>query len=414
MANLGMELRFARRYFLGRKSTQAIQLISWVSVLAIAVGTAALIIVLSVFNGFEDLVKSLYSSFYPALRVTPQHGPMFQVTPQQLQAIRQMRGIGAVSETIETKASIRYNDRQMIAIVKGVDSAYERVTGVKDKLVQGAYTLGSAELPGAVIGIGIASALGVDLQNPLYPLLVYVPNPHVETFLNPEQALRVGSLMPQGIFAIQEEFDDKYVITRIDALRQLLLWPQDAVSALEISVHDRASLPELTRQIRDILGAGVVVKTRYEQNETLYQVMQTEKWVVYALLSFILVIAAFNMIGALSMLVIDKRQDIAILQAMGATGGLIQRIFLATGLWIAFMGAAIGVCLALVLCIGQQRYGWIKLGGHSFVIDAYPVSLKAQDFILVVLTVAIIAALASYLPAYRAGRQQLDLKSLRA
>lgn len=414
MASVGMIIRFARRYFWGRKSTQAIHLISWVSVVAIAVGTAALIVVLSVFNGFEDLVKSLYSSFYPALRVSPARGSIFQVTPQQLRAIRQIAGIRAVSESVEAKASIRYNNQQMIAIVKGVDSAYVRVTGLKDKLVQGEYALGTADMPGAVVGVGIASALGVDLQNPLYPLLVYVPNPRVATFLNPEQALRVGSLMPQGIFAIQEEFDDQYVITRIDAMRQLLLLPENAVSALEINVDEHASIADVQRQIGQILGPDVVVKTRYEQNETLYQVMQTEKWVVYALLSFILVIAAFNMIGALSMLVIDKQQDIAILRAMGATGGIIQRIFLAEGLWIAFTGAVIGVVIALALCIGQQRYGWIKLGGHSFVVDAYPVSLKAQDFLLVVATVALIAALASYLPAYRASRQQQDLKFLRA
>jgi len=414
MASIGLLLRFARRYFWGHKSTQAIQLISWVSVLAIAVGTAALIIVLSVFNGFEDLVKSLYSSFYPSLRVMPARGPVFQVTPAQLQAIRQIAGVKAVSETIEAKASVRYNNQQIIAVVKGVDSAYVHVTGLKDKLVQGAFALGTPQVPGAVVGIGIASALGVDLQNPLYPLWVYVPNPHVATFLNPEQALRVGSLMPQGIFAIQEEFDDKYIITRIDAMRQLLLLPEDAVSALEISTGDRASPADVGRQIQHILGPDVVVKTRYEQNETLYHVMQTEKWVVYAILSFILVIAAFNMIGALSMLVIDKQQDIAILRAMGATEKLIRRIFLTTGLWIAFTGAAIGVCLALLLCIGQQHYGWIKLGGQSFVIDAYPVSLKGQDFVLVVMTVAVIAALASYLPAHRAGSRQLDLKSLQS
>ncbi|MCL6523758.1 MAG: FtsX-like permease family protein [Thermoflavifilum sp.] len=409
-----MIIRFAQRYFWGRKSTQAIHIISWVSVLAIAVGTSALIVVLSVFNGFEDLVKSLYSSFYPAIRVEPARGPKFIVQAAQLQHIRNLPSVKAVSQTIETKASISYNNRQMVAIVKGVDTAWVRVTGLKDKIVRGEYALGSAEIPGAVIGIGIESALGVDLQNPIYPLMVYVPNPQVQTFLNPEQALRVGSLIPQGVFAIQEEFDDRYVITRIDEVRQLLLWPPGAVSALEIAVYPGAQLSDIQRRVSQILGSDVVVKTRYQQNETLYQVMQTEKWVVYALLSFILVIAAFNMIGALSMLVIDKQHDIAILRAMGATNGLIQRIFLAEGLWIAFTGTLLGVCIALVLCLGQQRYGWIKLGGHSFVIDAYPVSLKAEDFLLVIITVVIIAALASYLPAHRAGRQELDLKSLRA
>lgn len=414
MAQAGMIIRFAQRYFWGRKSTQAIHIISWVSVLAIAVGTSALIVVLSVFNGFEDLVKSLYSSFYPAIRVEPARGPKFIVQAAQLQHIRNLPSVKAVSQTIETKASISYNNRQMVAIVKGVDTAWVRVTGLKDKIVRGEYALGSAEIPGAVIGIGIESALGVDLQNPIYPLMVYVPNPQVQTFLNPEQALRVGSLIPQGVFAIQEEFDDRYVITRIDEVRQLLLWPPGAVSALEIAVYPGAQLSDIQRRVSQILGSDVVVKTRYQQNETLYQVMQTEKWVVYALLSFILVIAAFNMIGALSMLVIDKQHDIAILRAMGATNGLIQRIFLAEGLWIAFTGTLLGVCIALVLCLGQQRYGWIKLGGHSFVIDAYPVSLKAEDFLLVIITVVIIAALASYLPAHRAGRQELDLKSLRA
>lgn len=403
--------KFALRYFLAKKSTHAINIISWVSIAAIAIGTAALIIVLSVFNGFEDLVKSLYSSFYPPIKVFPAIGKTILIPASRLKALEGLASVSGVSEVVEGKASIRYNNQQAIAIIKGVDSNYSRVSGVPGKLVAGIYATGDADNPDAVVGIGIASALGMAVRHNLFPITVYIPSRTAQSFINPEQAIHVGNMDPSGVFAIQEDFDDHYILTNIGFMRRMLELDTGMVSALEISLRPGIGMNQAKARIAALLGKGFRVETRYEQNSSLYSVMQTEKWVVYAFLSFILLVAAFNMIGSLSMLVIEKQKDITILKALGATQSLIGRIYLSEGLLVAGLGALIGVALALLVCLGQQRYGWVKLGGSTFVVDAYPVSLHGLDFFLVTATIFIIGLMASLFPSRRAARQIIDLKS---
>lgn len=409
--------QFASRYFWARKSTNAINIIAWVSVGAIAVGTAALIIVLSVFNGFEGLVKSLYSAFYPTLKVVPESGKILLLTPAELQKLSQVPGLAHYTQVVEEKAVLSYGSGdKTIAVVKGVDANYLKVAKVETKMVRGKFDLGNTDGYNAVVGIGLETALGVDVERSLVPVSVYVPRREAGAsqaidLSSPEQALSDGVLYPVGTFAIQQDFDSKYVLTNIDFMRHLLSMQPGEMSALEIAISPNASEGAVKERLQELLGAKAQVQTRFEQNKTLYIIMKTEKWMVYIFLSFILVIAAFNMIGSLSMLVMEKRKDITILKAMGSTDGRILRIFLSEGLIIAGMGSVIGFALALIILVLQQQFGLVKLGGTSFLIDAFPVEMHGDDFLLVGCTVAVIGFLASWYPAKKAAVQAIDLKA---
>lgn len=403
--------QFASRYFKAKKSTNAINIIAWVSVVAIAVGTAALIVILSVFNGFEGLVKSLYSSFYPSVKVSPATGKTIRLTPAQLQQISRLKGVAYGSAVIEEKAILSAGDEKTIAVLKGVDNNYNKVTGVKDKIVRGRFDTGNEEGYRAVLGVELEGALGVDVENSMVPVDVYVPRRSAGSFSIPNEALNSGYLYPAGAFAIQQEFNSKYVLTHIDFLRKLLELGPDEMSALEIAATPGADEGALKRRLESMLGPSFKIQTRYEQNQALYAVMQMEKWMVYMILTFVLVIAAFNMVGSLSMLVIEKRKDITILKAMGARRQLLLRIFLAEGLIIAGIGALIGFVLGTSVCLLQQQFGIIKLEGSSFLVDAYPVSMHATDFLLVSLTILVIGLAASWYPAWRAAAEGVELKA---
>ncbi|WP_440134963.1 ABC transporter permease [Chitinophaga sancti] len=404
--------QFASRYFSAKKSTNAINIIAWVSVSAIAVGVAALIIVLSVFNGFEGLVKSLYSSFYPSVKVSPVSGKSLRLSPVQLKQIAGVKGVAYMTEVIEEKAVLRYGDGdQTIAILKGVDSNYNKVAAVNKSIARGHYDTGDELAYRAVLGLELEMALGVDVERSLVPLTVYLPRRNITNVTTPEEALGSGVLYPAGSFAIQQEFNSKYVITHIDFMRGVLGMAQDEMSALEIKAMPGVSDNDLKSRLQQLLGNGYHLETRYEQNQSLYAIMQTEKWAVYVIMSFIMVIAAFNMIGSLYMLVMEKQKDITILKAMGARSSLITKIFLAEGLIIAMIGTLIGFFISVVFCLLQQRFGLVKLEGQSFLVNSYPVSMHLTDFLLVSVTIIVIGVAASWYPARRAGRQQVALKA---
>ncbi|TAM94262.1 MAG: ABC transporter permease [Chitinophagaceae bacterium] len=387
-------------------------IISWVSISAITIGAASLIIVLSVFNGFENLVKSLYSSFYPEIKISPVEGKTMFVPVSKLDSLQKLNEVKYVSKSLQEKALLKYNDEKTIAILKGVDQHFSQVTGISEKIVRGTFNIGDADTPKAVVGIGIEATLGIDVERGFIPMLIYLPRANVESFIFPEQAFYVGQVSPDGTFAIQQDFDNQYVITSLAYMQQLMGLSSNIVSELEVALKPGVDLMQAKAGIMKIFGKEkYLVQTRYEQNRSLYQVMQTEKWFVYAILLFIFAIAAFNMIGCLSMLVIEKRRDITILKAMGARHSLIQKIFLAEGLLIAILGAGAGTLIAVLICVGQQKYGWVKLGGGTFVVDSYPVNMQYTDFILVWLTILVITLLASWYPALKAARQPVDLKA---
>ncbi|HXH20083.1 MAG TPA: ABC transporter permease [Chitinophagales bacterium] len=397
-------LRIAFRYLVSKKSTNAINIITAVAMAGMALGSMALILVLSVFNGFEGLVVSLYQAFNPDIIVTVREGKVFTLNDSTIRRISGVNGVENISKVLEENAILKYNDQEYIATIKGVDNHFESVTEVGDKIVEGKFVLSDHGVNYAVVGAGVAAALSVNLENDLSTIQVYLPRRGKETLsLDPSQAFIKKNITPAGVFSIQQEFDSKYIIAPLDFVRELLNY-ETQMSAIEIKLKPGADAQRVKAQLKQILNDGFLVQDRYEQNKFLYRVMRTEKWAVYAILSLILVIAAFNIIGSLSMLVIEKTRDIAILKTMGADNALIRKIFLLEGLLTSLIGSCIGVILAVVLCLIQIYFKVIKLeGSGTFVIDAYPVEMQAQDFLLVAATVVAIAFATSWLPAQRAA-----------
>jgi lipoprotein-releasing system permease protein len=406
-----MIFTFAWRYFKAKKSTNAINIISSVSVLAILIGTAALIIILSAFNGFGSLVKSLYSSFYSDLRISAQKGKVINLTEEQIKKIRSMQGVKAASLVAEDRALLQNHELQTVVVVKGVDDQYPKVSNLPTKLVRGRYELGTAEQPRAVMGVGIENAIGVLADRMLMPLTVYMPRKGITDMQNPLEALSEGMLVPAGSFTVQMEFDNKYVMTNLDFARQYLSYGPDEYSSVELSADQQERIPEIKQALQQMLGTAFKVEDRFEQNRTLYTTINLEKWAIYSIFTLILLVASFNMVGALSMLVLEKKKDIQVLRAMGASESLIMKIFIAEGLVLAGIGALGGVLLALLLYYLQVNYKLVPLQGDSFLIDYYPVKLVWRDFVLVVTTVLGIGFLASWFPAYRASRQAFELRN---
>ena len=408
---IGNILKFAWRYFRARKSTNAINIISWVSVVAITFGTAALLTIFSAFNGFESLVKSLYASFYPDIRISPTTGKILQLHPSQLQAISQVSGVAHYSMVVEEKALLQNGSLQSVITIKGVDKSYQQVSGIDSVLYHGSYQTGNSERPGLVMGVGIEQALGIQADRTVYPLTLYLPRKGGSFDVDPSAALSYAQVYPQGSFAIQSEFDNKYVLTDLGFLKMFMLYGDDEFSAMEIKLSSQADATEVQEKIRSIVGGKARVENRYEQNRTLYATINLEKWAIYAIFALILIVSAFNMIGALSMLVLEKQKDIQVLKAMGASDKLIQKIFLAEGVLLGMLGTAAGTFLSLIVYFLQTRFKLIPLQGATFLIDHYPLRLMANDFILVISTVFIIALLAAWLPAKKASMQVMDLRN---
>jgi len=385
---------FAWRYFKSKKSTNAINIIAWISVVAIAVGTAALIIVLSVFNGFEGLVRGLYTDFYADIRIAPAIGKVLQLTQSQIDQIKKTKGVAQISLVAEEKAVLVNGDNQAIVFIKGVDDNFTFTNNITPHIVNGKFDIGTADKPRIVIGAGIENATGIDVEKSVYPVTLYLPN---------RKATNFNSLEAMN-------FDNKYIFSNLSFLKYMLDLKADEYSSVELKVNTNDP-NKVKDDLQRLLGEKFLVQTRYEQNQSLFTVMQVEKWVIYVILSLILIVAAFNMIGALTMLVLEKQKDIAVLKAMGADNNLIQKIFLSEGLVLAGIGGTAGIILAAAICYIQVKFKLIKLGGGTFIIDYYPVKMLATDFILVVATILLIALLAAWIPSRKASLQEFSLKS---
>ena len=406
-----MYLNFAWRYFKAKKSANAINIIAWVTVGVIAFATCCQVLVLSVFNGFEGLVKSLYSSFYTDLRVVPEKGKTFTLSPSSLQQVRNTSGIQAISMIVQEKALLQNGEAQSVVQLKGVDENFAAVSGVPEKVVRGQFNLGTRDEPALLVGIGIQQAAAISLQPAFGPdnLTLILPR-NKSTSNDPLESLSEGNAVATGVFSIQQDFDNSYALTNIDFVKQQTGLSADEYSLMEIKLAPAANMEKSKRSIQQLLGKKFSVQTRYEQNSNLYSTMQLEKWAIYAILTLILVIAAFNMISALTMLVLEKKQDIAILQSMGAAQGQVKKIFLAEGILLGCIGTTLGIGLAVLICLLQLKYKWIKLQGGSFLLDYFPVKFLAADFILVISTALAITIIASWLPAKKAAIQQISLR----
>ena len=401
-----MYLTFAWRYFKAKKSANAINIIAWVTVGVIAFATCCQVLVLSVFNGFEDLVKSLYSSFYADIKVVPTTGKTFTLTAEQITALKKQAAVENFSLVAEEKALLKNYDAQSVIYLKGVDDNYEKVSGVAAKTNRGKYFTGTTEDPYLVAGSGIqnATALNFDPAFPADELTVILPKKNIRSN-DPLQSLSEGFIKPSGSFTIQQEFDDKYAITNIGFVKQQMGFAVDEYSAVEIKLKEKTDAEDAGNAISLLLGKNYKVQTKYEQNTSLYNTMKLEKWAIYGVLTLILIIAAFNMISALTMLVLEKRKDISVLQSMGAGEKTILKIFLSEGLLLGSIGTVAGILMAVILCLLQIKFEIIKLAGGSFLLDYFPVKLIATDFILVAVTATAIAFIAAWFPARKASRQ---------
>ena len=379
--------------------------------MAIIIGTAALILVLSVFNGFEGLVKSLYSSFYTDLKISPASGKVLTLTAEQLQRLKGISGVKNFSLVVEEKALVQNGDYQSIIYLKGVDENYRYVTGVADHLINGGYNLGNEDTPKLILGAGVEAALGIYADQNILPLKIYLPRKSNSSQINLLEDISSDTIRSSAAFLIQQDFDNKYGITNIDFIKRSLKLDSNQYSGVEIAVVDPDNTNEIKRIIQENLGGKYLVQNRYEQNRSLYSIMNVERWVIYGVLCLILVVAAFNMIGALTMLVLEKQKDISVLHALGGNRRFIQRIFLSEGMLLALIGGGIGMLLALLIAWLQIQFHLIPLAGGSFLISYFPVKLRLMDFLLVGATVFVIALIASWLPSRKAAAQDFSLRS---
>ncbi len=402
-------LRIALRYLFSKKSTNVINIISYISITGMGVGAFALIVVLSVFNGFEGVIKDLYNVFYPEIVITPAQGKIFDNNDFIEQKMKADKSIASYTKTLEENAYFEYEGKATIATIKGVDENYTKTTDVADYVMQGDFYLSDSAKDYAVIGANINQALNTSIENNFAMLNIRVPKITNATVFMPDDAFNTAYVIPAGIFSIQQEFNSKYVIVSLP-LAQQLIGIDDAVSSFEIKLKKGIDAERQKEIFQSALGKDYKVQTREELNEVLYRVVKMERWAVFAILSFILVIISFNIVGSLTMLAIEKTKDISILKAMGASQNDISKIFLLEGIFTALLGASIGLFLGLLLCYLQINFGFVKLaeGGASFVVDAYPVKVISSDIFLTFFTVAGISLLASLVPAVKAAKQRLS------
>lgn len=392
-----LSVYIAKRYLFAKKSRNAINVISAVSVAGVAVGTMSLIIVLSVFNGLEGLVSSIFNTFDPELKITVAAGKVFTPDSASLKRLSEVKGISAYSLTLEENALLRYGDRQYIAIIKGVDDNFTKVTSIDSSMWEGEFRLKTeSNRPEAVIGVGVANYLGVNV-NFITPLQIYVPKRTGSINLNPENAFIKRYIFPSGVFEIEQEFDSKYVFIPLDFVRELLEYNTE-ISSIEIKTNGSEDIDMVQSSVKKIFGESFIVKNRLEQQEIFYKVMHSERLAIFIILTLILLIASFNIIGSLTMLIIEKERDIEILKSLGANNNLIRKIFIFEGWMISIIGAFAGIVLGYIICRLQQRLGLIKLNSESLIMSAYPVTMKLRDFIIVPATVLLIGFWAAWYP----------------
>jgi lipoprotein-releasing system permease protein len=323
-----------------------------------------------------------------------------------------IKGVRAYSLIAEEKTLLENGDVKVIVSLKGVDTSYESVTGVAQKLVRGNFQTGNADEPALVLGNGIENAVGVESDKYLYPLTVYSFKRGMNVNVaDPSQSLAAANIVTSGTFLIQQDIDNQYAITNLPFMKQMMGLGPDEYSSAEVALNAGVDAEDVQKEMQNLLGLSYKIETKYEQNQSLYSVMSVEKWFIYAVLTLMLIVAAFTMIGSLTMLVLEKQKDIQVLKSMGADNKLVQKIFLSEGLLLGGIGSIGGCLLGIVFCWAQVRYKLIPIQGGTFLIDYYPVRLVASDFLLVLFTVFLVAFLASWFPSRKAALQPIELRS---
>jgi lipoprotein-releasing system permease protein len=396
-----LPLYIAKRYLFSKKKHNAINVISGVSVCGVILATVAMICTLSVFNGFQEMMEQLFTSFDPDLKISAREGKVFDATAPAVAGVRKMAEVEVFTETLEENAMVQYRDRQAMATIKGVEDNFEQLTAI-DSILYGAgeFMLHDSIVDYAVMGGDLVGTLGTGLMF-VDPLQIYVPKRNERVNMsNPATSFNTDYLFSPGVIFVvnQQKYDSQYILTSLSFVRRLLDYDTE-VSAVELKLKPGTNVDDFQRRLEQQLGSDYLVLNRYEQQADVFRIVSVEKFVSYLFLTFILVVACFNVIGSLSMLMLDKRDDIVTLRRLGADSRLIGRIFLFEGAMISVCGALIGIVIGLALCYAQQRYGFITLGnGGNFVVDAYPVSVRLMDVLVIIVTVIVVSFASVWYP----------------
>ena len=403
-----LPLFIANRYLLAKKSHNLINIITWISILGISVGSFALIVVLSAFNGLENVISSMNSRLTPDLQIAPTKGKTIELTAFPLGQLIEIQGIEYVIPTITEDALFRANDKQHIGQVKGVGLEYQNIDRLNEIIFgsEGLQLADDEEHSFAVPGAGVAWYLGINAYNPYAMVRVYVPKRGNASLMSLENSFNSDVLTVRSVFSTEQEQDEKLVLVPFEWISELLEYENKA-NNVELFILPNADANKIKKTVQAVIGEGFTVKNQQEQQETLYRIMRSEKWAVYVILTFILILATFNVVGSLSMLMIDKRKDTEILKAMGADKRLIQKIFMNEGLLISVAGGIIGLLLGIILVLLQQRFGFVKFGtGGNYVVEAYPVLLKLKDVLLIFATILVVGCTSAFLTVRHALRKE--------
>jgi len=407
---VNVPLLIAKRYFLSKKKRNIITIISNISMVGVAVGTMALIVVLSVFNGLEDLVRSLYGKSDPNLSITAVQGKSFEMTPALLAKVQNTPGVALLTEVIEDNALLQYHDRQMVVKMRGLSDNYFGQSPIDSSIKAGDHRLHRGDLEYALVGEGVQHELSITLDNRLAPLKLLYPRqvPGRKTLsINPDQAFNEETILAGGIFQIEQKLDDSYLFVPLSFAQRLLNY-SNRRTALFVRVGGSFKLDDVKDELRESLGSSFVVQDSDEQHVSLLKAIKIEKLFVFITFAFILLIASLNIFFSLSMLVIDKRKDIAVLLAMGATEQTVRRSFLLVGAIVALVGAMTGLVLGVTICWVQETFHLVSMGMATSIVDSYPVKMQASDIFFICLAIIAITLAVSIRPALNAGR--MDVK----
>ncbi|OFY70204.1 MAG: hypothetical protein A3G23_08635 [Bacteroidetes bacterium RIFCSPLOWO2_12_FULL_37_12] len=400
----------ASRYFFTRKKRNIIHWLSIISMVGIAIGTMALVVVLSVFNGFKGLIHSLYVSFDPDLLITAKEGKRFSITELDWNKIVLMPGVKNLSKISEDNALAKYGEKQMVVRIKGVDESFAKNSGIKDHILTGNFQFNDSNYPNlSVIGQGVQSTLGINLYDELTPLNLWYPGELKKVHINPENAFTRKNIFVSGIFSLEKHYDDQYVLVPLSFAQELFSDTQ-RISSLEVTLINESYAQTVKKQIQQIIREKFKIEDRFEQHKSLFTILNIEKFAIFLILTLIILIASFNIYSSLLMLVMDKKKDIAILFALGLDPKNISRIFTWNGMMICLSGAFSGLVLGFLFCLLQKEYGLISLGDISLIVSTYPVEMAWLDFATVFIVVAGITFLASIYPAGKAGEMARDFR----
>lgn len=399
---MNVAFRIAKRYFFSKNKKTFISLIANISMLGVGVGALALVVVMSVFNGLEDLNRQLFKTFDADLKISAAQGKSFEWTPQLQNKLSKVEGVELLTQVIQENALLRYRNAQVVVNIKGVDDSFLKRSRLDSAMINGTFRLHDGQIPYALLGVGVFYTLSASLDDEFTPLEVWYPRNQKNFALLSEDSFNRMNILPGGIFAIEQQYDEGYAFVPLSFAQELFEYGNRR-SAFEIQVKEGANINQVQNRIKDLLDNTLVVQNQDEQHASLLRAIKIEKLFVFLTLSLIIAVASFNIFFSLSMLAIEKRADIKVLYAMGATPSLVKRIFVAEGGIVALLGAVVGLTLGFVVCWLQQTYGFFKMGTVSSLVDAYPVKIEGSDFLMTGVVIIIITVLASYFPAAKAA-----------